>query len=115
LHIRYLKSLYDGVSVGSLLMEKPDDHSLIIPCHERLVNIFEHTGWGNNSGIDRRVETDLINLTFQTVYSLKIISYEARNLELCMRGWRMYLWIRQYVERLFHVFQVNQLINVIYV
>jgi hypothetical protein len=90
-----LKYLLNVVSLGFLIVEKYGDHSLITLRSERLVNAFECTGWENNYGIDRRVETDLISLTFQKVHSLEIISCESRSSELCVRGWRMYLWIRR--------------------
>jgi hypothetical protein len=72
-----LKSLSNVVSIGSLIMEKSDDHSLIILHPERFVNVFRRTGWENNYGIDRSVENDSISLIFQRVHSLKIISCET--------------------------------------
>jgi hypothetical protein len=91
-----LKSLYNIISIGFLIIKKSGNYSLIILYPECLVNIFERTGWENNYGIDRRVEIDSINLIFQAVYSLKMISCEIRNPELCVRCWYMYLWIKRY-------------------
>jgi hypothetical protein len=80
----YLKSLCNVVSIDSLIIEKSDDHSSIIFHPEYLVNIFEHTGWENNYGIDCTIEIDSINLTFQEIRSLKIISSETRSPKLCI-------------------------------
>jgi hypothetical protein len=86
------------VIIGSLIMEKFDNHSMVILYPECLVKIFERTGWDNNYGIDHKVEINSISLIFQVVHSLKIISCETRSPELCVRGWLMYLWIRRYLD-----------------
>jgi hypothetical protein len=93
-----LKPLFHVMGIGSFIMAKSDDHSLIILHSEGLVHVFDWTGWENHYGIDRRVETKSISLTSQGVDSLRIISCETRRPELCVRGWRMYLWIRQHVK-----------------
>jgi hypothetical protein len=96
-----LKLLYNVVSIGSLIMKKFDDYFLIIVHPKHFVNVFEYTRWENNYGIDGRVETDLTNLTFQGIYFPKLIFCETRNPENCVRGWCMYLWIRQYITTLY--------------
>jgi hypothetical protein len=72
-----LKFLYNVVSIDSLVMEKSDDYSLIIAYPQSIITIFQGTGSENNSGIDRRVESNSLTLIFQKVHSRKIISYET--------------------------------------
>jgi hypothetical protein len=72
-----LKFLYNVVSIDSLIMEKSNDYSLIIHYLQSIITIFQRTGSENNSGIDRRVESNSLTLIFQKVYSRKIISYET--------------------------------------
>jgi hypothetical protein len=92
-----LKSLCNAWSIGSLIVEKSDDHSLIILYLQYLIKVSECREWENNYGFDRRVEIDSISLTFQRIHSLKIISCETRSTELCVRGWRRDFWIKGYV------------------
>jgi hypothetical protein len=98
-----ISSKMEVCPVSEILGDGPISCKIAISCtpvlhSEHIVNLCERTGW-NNYGIDRRVETDSTTLTVEGVHFLTIISCETRSPKLCVRGWRMYLWIRRSDEQ----------------
>jgi hypothetical protein len=83
-------------SIGSLVQEKFNDHSLIMLHPKCRVNGFYGIKWANNYGVNRRVKTDLIYSTVRRVHPLEISLCEMRTPELSPVGSGMHLATRRY-------------------
>jgi hypothetical protein len=90
-----LKYVWNLVGFDSFVLEKSDDHSLIMFHHKRTLNGFWRPGWKDNLLESDTVKPNLIYLTFRRLHTVVIYCHEGQTLYLSAWGWRMYLLTRQ--------------------
>jgi hypothetical protein len=90
----YLQYVCHVASIGLLVQQKSDDHSLIALHPKSIWKRFSERKWEKNCGVNRMLETDLIYSTFRMVHILETGLRETRTPELIAGSWPMFLSTR---------------------